>query len=128
MSDERDNIVVLIDPDGEEMQFEHIDTFEVNGSNYVALIPLNEQYEYEDSDEDYYDEQEDDLSDEEEIVILKMFKDEEGEEKLASIEDEDEFVQVYEELKVRLEDSFDFVDIDYDDEDWNDDWDIDDDD
>ncbi|NLH96929.1 MAG: DUF2800 domain-containing protein, partial [Clostridiaceae bacterium] len=43
MDAERDDIVVLVDEDGEEVEFEHIDTIEMNGNEYVILVPLAEE-------------------------------------------------------------------------------------
>ncbi len=40
MEDERDDIVILVDENGEEVEFEHIDTIEMNGNEYVVLAPL----------------------------------------------------------------------------------------
>ena len=40
MSEEyKNNFVVLTDEDGNEKEFEHIDTLEDNGTMYLALIP-----------------------------------------------------------------------------------------
>jgi uncharacterized protein YrzB (UPF0473 family) len=43
MSEEKDDIVVLVDENGEEVEFEHLDTIEMNGSEYVILLPLEEE-------------------------------------------------------------------------------------
>jgi uncharacterized protein YrzB (UPF0473 family) len=40
MDEERDDIVVLIDENGEEVEFEHIDTIEMNDNEYVVLARL----------------------------------------------------------------------------------------
>ncbi len=106
MAEERDNIVVLIDEDGEEEEFEFVDSIEINGSEYVILSPVSE----------------DELFDiEEEIVILKVEINEDGEETYVTIEDENELDTVFEEFKMRIEDGFTFdIDEDYDDEDYDD--------
>lgn len=103
MTEERDDIVVLIDEDGEEEEFEFIDSIEVNGKEYVILSPVSED--------------EDELFDiEEEIVILKVEMNEDGEESYVTIEDENELDAVFEEFKMRMEDgfAFDIEDEDYD--------------
>jgi len=93
MSDERDDVVVLIDENGEEAEFEHIDTIEMNGNEYVVLVPLIEE------EEEIEDE-------EEEVVILKVEHGEDGEDAFVSIEDDEELDAVFEEFKLRMEDEF----------------------
>lgn len=93
MSEERDGIVVLVDEDGEETEFEHLDTIEMNGNEYVILLPL-----------DSYDEEQE----EEEVVILKIEHGSNGEDSFVNIEDEGELDAVFEEFKSRMEDEYDF--------------------
>jgi len=102
MSEERDGIIVLVDENGEESEFEHIDTIEMNDNEYVVLLPYRE---YEDMDDEQYDEE-----DEDEVVILKIEHGENGEDSFVSIEDEDELDAVFEEFKLRMEDEYDFDD------------------
>lgn len=89
---ERDDIVVLLGEDGEEVEFEHLDTIEMNDSEYVVLLPL--------------DEQEDDEVDE--VVILKIERNEEGEDSFITVDDDEELNMVFEEFKSRMEDEYDF--------------------
>ncbi len=91
--DERDDIFVLIDEDGREVEFELLDTIEMNDNEYVVLLPL--------SDEDSDDETD-------EVVILRIEQDENGEDSFVSVEDEDELDAVFEEFKSRIEDEYDF--------------------
>ena len=42
MSEERDDILVLVDEKGEEVEFEYLDTMSMNGSEYAILLPLEE--------------------------------------------------------------------------------------
>jgi len=51
MSEERDDVVVLVDENGEEVEFEHLDTVELNGNEYVVLLPVEESEEEKDIDE-----------------------------------------------------------------------------
>lgn len=96
MSEERDDVVVLVDENGEEVEFEHLDTIEMNGSEYVVLLPVEmEEEQEEDSDTD-------------EVLILKIEHNEEGEDSFISVDDERELNMVFEEFKVRMEDEFDF--------------------
>lgn len=90
--DERDDIIVLIGEDGEEVEFEHLDTVEMDGNEYVVLLPL--------------DEQEDEEIDE--VVILKVDHNEEGEDAFVTVDDEDELNKVFEEFKTRMEEEYDF--------------------
>jgi len=102
MTEERDDTVILVDENGEEEEFEYIDSIEMDGNEYVILSPLSEI--------------EDDDSDEEEIIILKVERNEDGEETYVTIEDESELDAVFEEFKLRMEDEFDF-ELDDEDED-----------
>lgn len=94
MTEERDDFVVLIDEDGEEVEFEHLDTIELDGNEYVVLLPLEEDEEAEEETD--------------EVVILKVEHGAEGEDSFATIEDEDELTRVFEEFKTRMEDEYDF--------------------
>ncbi len=92
MDEERDDIVVLIGEDGEEAEFEHIDTIEMNGNEYVVLLPVEEQ-ENEEVDE---------------VVILKVDHNEDGEDSFVTVDDEEELNSVFEEFKTRMEEEYDF--------------------
>ncbi|HOJ09253.1 MAG TPA: DUF1292 domain-containing protein [Clostridiales bacterium] len=106
MPEERDDIVVLVDENGEEEEFEFVDTVEMDGNEYVILSPVSED----ENDNDDFDE---------EVVILKVDKKEDGEESFVTVENEDELDAVFEEFKMRIEDDyyFDFDEEDEDDED-----------
>jgi uncharacterized protein YrzB (UPF0473 family) len=71
--------ITLTDEDGQEHEFLHLDTIEVDGSTYFVLIPVSEE------DED---------SEEDEAIILKLGQDEEGNEMLLDIEDDEEWEKV----------------------------------
>ncbi len=92
MEDERDDIVILVDENGDEVEFEHIDTIEMNGNEYVVLAALEE----EESEE----------QDEEEVVILKIEHSEDGEDSFVTIDDDDELDDVFEEFQARMEEEF----------------------
>jgi len=85
-----EDIITLVDDDGEGHEFEIVDSTEMDGGNYVALVPI-----------------EDDSDDSGELVILKVME-EDGEEFLDTIEDEAEFDKVSAIFVKRLEDVFDF--------------------
>ena len=84
---ENDNII-LIDENGEEIEFECLDILELNDKNYVVLI------------EAAVDEE---LADEGEIVILEMIE-ENGENVFLTIEDDKELDLVFAEFKQRYDD------------------------
>ena len=89
MSEYGNNFVVLTDDEGNEVEFEHIDTMELNGETYMAFIPAELS-----------------LEDEAELVILKVI--EEGDEEiLSSIEDEQELENAYNAFMERLEGEYD---------------------
>ena len=74
------NIVVLTD-EGNDLEFEHLDTIEYEGDLYMAFAPAGIPDDYEDAIE---------------LTILQVTKDENGDEILASIEDEDKLQAVFE--------------------------------
>ena len=98
MSSEIENtgadLVTLVDEDGVEHEFEVIDTVEMDGTEYVAMVPV-------------FDDPEDALEDSGELVILKVIE-EDGEEVLEAVEDDAEFDKIGEIFKERLKDTFDF--------------------
>ena len=90
------NLITLTDEDGLEREFEMIDALEMEGSDYVALVPT-------------YDSPEAYVMAEAEWIILKMVTDENGEEMLITIEDEAEFDRAADLFEERLEDEFEFT-------------------
>lgn len=74
------DIVVLNDDEGKEHEFMHLASLEVDGNTYYVLLPVDEA---EDEDED-----------EAEAIILKLGKDENGEDMLFDIEDDEEWEKV----------------------------------
>lgn len=90
MSEERDDLVVLIDEDGKEVEFEHVDTIEKNGKEYVVLMPANAE--------------QDEALEDDEVVILKIEKGEDGEDSFVTVDDDEELDEVFEEFLSRLED------------------------
>ncbi len=94
MSEDKSNVVILTDEEGNEKEFEHIDTLEENGTVYMAFIPT-----------------ELDLEEEAEVVILKIVE-EDGVELLASVDDDEENLRLYNLFLDRLEDEYDAPDDD----------------
>lgn len=90
-------LITLLDEDGKEREFEHIATLNHNGSSYVALMPT-------------FEDPEELVESDGELVILKMVTDENGEEILASVDDDDEFKSVSKEFEKLLEEDFEIED------------------
>lgn len=77
---QREDLVELVDENGQEVTFEHLMTLEHNGKIYICLIPVEPM---EDVEED-------------ELVIMRIETDEEGNDFYATIDDEDELNSVFE--------------------------------
>jgi len=93
MEERDDNIVVLVDENGENVEFEHLDTIEMDGSEYVVLLPLEEG-----NDDGEVDE----------VIILKIERNDDGEDTFITVEDENILNEVFEEFKERMEEFADF--------------------
>lgn len=86
-----DLTVVLTDEEGNENEFIHIDTLELDGQVYVALMPAESAY----------------TEDESELVVLKVLQGEEDDDDiLVSIETEEELMTVLKVFEERLEDEY----------------------
>lgn len=107
MTEEREDILVLVDEEGNEEEFEYLDTIEMEGDEYVVLLPCI-QDEYEDEDEDENENENENEEEEQEVVILKIVHDSEDKDSFINTEDEDELNSVFEEFKLRMEEEFDF--------------------
>lgn len=95
-NEELDNIIVLNDEDGNDVEFEFLDLIEFEGEEYVVLLPI----EVEEDEEG-------------EVVILKVEDTEsEEEESYVSVEDEEVLNKVFEMFKEKFKDEFNFIDED----------------
>ena len=91
--EELDNIIVLNDENGEEIEFEFLDLIEYEGEEYVVLLPHDEEEEAD------------------EVVILKLEDtDSEDEESYVSVDDEEVLQNVFEIFKEKFKDEFNFID------------------
>ncbi|MDE5770673.1 MAG: DUF1292 domain-containing protein [Ruminococcus sp.] len=81
----------LIDEHGNKRNFEVLDSAELNGEQYFAMLPAIE-------DENF-------LNTNLELIILKVIE-ENGEEVLASIDDDNEFQEVYNYFINDIEDAY----------------------
>ncbi len=94
METEDNFLVDLFDEEGNKQTFEHLDTVQVNGADYVICIP--------------YKEEEDDEVDE--VVILKIDGEQDGEMVLVPEDDLEVLDKAYELFKERNAELFDFED------------------
>ncbi|MBE6936447.1 MAG: DUF1292 domain-containing protein [Ruminococcaceae bacterium] len=103
MSDYGNDFVVLTDDEGNEYEFEHVDTLEMNEETYMAFIPAEMS-----------------LEEEAELVVLKLINEGTDDEMLASVDDEDELQTVFGQFLERLQND-DFWEDDEDEEEEEDD-------
>ena len=91
--EELDNIIILNDENGNEIEFEFLDLIPFEGEEYVVLLPNDEDDEAG------------------EVVILKLEDtDSEDEESYVSVDDEEVLQKVFEIFKDKFKDEFNFVD------------------
>lgn len=94
MSDEYGgNFVSLTDEDGNEIELEHLDTIEYNGAVYMAFFPAEEADENGEAPEN---------EDEEAGLIILKVVEIDGEEQLATLDDEEELEAVYQQFMETL--------------------------
>ena len=87
MSEEFGNdLVTIIDDDGNEFTLELLDTMDYNGESYGAFLPTD----IDEDDPDYG------------VIILRIVEDDEGNELFESIDDDDKLQDVFEHFKVLL--------------------------
>lgn len=88
--DELDNRIILNDEEGNEIEFEFLDVVEVDGNEYVVLLPVEE-------------------AEKGEVVIFRIEGSEEDE-SYVSLEDDVEAEKVFQAFKEKTKDEFDFAD------------------
>ena len=87
MSEEFGNdMVTIIDDDGNEFTLELLDTMDYNGESFGAFLPTD----IDEDDPDYG------------VIILKIVEDDDGSELFESIDDDDKLQDVFEHFKVLL--------------------------
>ena len=84
---EMDNIIILTDDEGKDIEFELLDVIELEEVKYVVVLPTEE-------------------TEDDEVVILRMNEDE----SFVGVEDSDVLAEVFEIFKERNGELFDFVD------------------
>lgn len=90
LNEEEINILTLTDENGDEAQFEYLDVIEYEGTEYLVLLPVEEE-----SDE---------------IIILQIEPVDEENENYLAVEDEATLMAVYEIFKERYQDVLTFED------------------
>ncbi len=90
-SEENSNLIDLIDEEGNTVPFEHLDTVQIDGDDYIICIP--------------YDDEEEEVT---EIALFKIDKDADSEDCLSQVVDDALANRIYEEFKKRNRDRFDF--------------------
>jgi len=100
--EEREEIITLIDEEGEEFDFLLLDYFQVDDLDYAVLLPWNNEDEYEDFE--FNGEHQESAGDEEveSPIIFRVIKGNNGETALHTIDDEDEWNKVAEIAYERL--------------------------
>ena len=96
IAEEDEGNILVLEAEGESVEFEYIDTLDYEGEEYVVLLPVEEDEEAE-------------------VVILKVQKldtfDEDGEpeEEYVSVESEELLNTLFDMFKEQYADEFDFV-------------------
>lgn len=89
LENEEMDVVVLTDDEGNDVEFEWLDTVEYNGNQYIVVIPTDD--------------------DAEDVVILRMEKNDEGE-TFVGLEDEKEVNEVFDVFKEKNKENYEFID------------------
>ncbi len=96
-NEEMENVIILKDEEGNEVNFEFLDLVEYNNEEYVILLPVSTSGEEEEG----------------EVVILQIEDNGDAnseEESYISVEDENVLNEVFEIFKEKFKNDFDFVD------------------
>ena len=88
------NILTFQDEDGNDVDLEIIDAFEISDTQYAALVPVEEPAEEQ----------------EEEVFLMRIEEDENGDDILIQVTDEEELETAFETFKERMADQFDIID------------------
>ncbi len=87
---ENDNIIILNDDEGNEVEFEFLDLIPYRGKEYVVLLPVSD--------------------DADEVVILQLEEANDETENYISVDNEFTLQAVFEIFKEKAKDEFNFVD------------------
>ncbi len=87
---DNENIIILNDEDGNEVELEFLDLISYRGNDYVVLLPTDD--------------------DADEVVILQLEEADDETESYISVDDEYTVQAVFEIFKEKAKDTFNFVD------------------
>lgn len=87
---EEANIIVLTDDEGNDVEFEFLDTVEYEGNEYIVLM--------------------ENVEDTEEVIILKIESLDDENENYVGVDDEETLNKVFQIFKERFKDEFNFTD------------------
>lgn len=90
---DEDNIIVLNDESGHEARFEFLDLIEMDGDEYIILLPVDQDDESRG-----------------EVVILQVEDVDGNAESYVGVEDEETLEQVFTLFREKYKDEFDFID------------------
>lgn len=88
LNEEEVSVLELTDEDGNEVEFELVDSVDYQGDEYLILLPMDEE--------------------DPEVVILKVVTDGKGNESYVTVDTEQTLLAVYEIFKERFKDIFTF--------------------
>lgn len=88
LNEEEVSILELTDEDGNEVEFELVDSVDYEGEEYLILLPMEEE--------------------DPEVVILKVVADSKGNESYVTVDTEETLMAVFEIFKERFKDIFTF--------------------
>ena len=88
LNEEEVSILELTDEDGNEVEFELVDSVDYEGEEYLILLPMDEE--------------------DPEVVILKVVTDGKGNESYVTVDTEETLMAVFEIFKERFKDIFTF--------------------
>lgn len=87
---DENNVVLFTDDHGNEVEFEFLDLIDYDGEQYAALLPTDENAE--------------------EVLIMRLVPDEDGQEIYVAVEDEAVMDAVFDIVKQKHLDEFNFLD------------------
>ena len=90
--DEEIETIILNDENGEEVEFEFMDSISYEGEEYVVLLPVE------------------DCEEAGQVVILRIDESSEDEESYVSVDDDDTLMSVFNIFKDKFKDELNFVD------------------
>ena len=94
--DQQVDKIVLYDDEGDSVEFEHLDTIELDGKKYVVLTPFVAEEDQQDGEES-------------DVYIMAVVDTETGDNVLEMIDSEEEIERVFQEFKKRTAEDYEFL-------------------